>query len=187
MTASTGRKVALLSSLYLCQGLPFGFFTQALPVVLRQQQQGVALGAIGMTALLAAPWALRFLWAPVVDRRWSTVLGRRRSWILPLQALTIASLCVVASLDATATAPLLVAVFAINLLAATQDVATDGLAVDGLTARERGIGNGVQVAGYRVGMILGGGVMLVALERLGWAATFVAMRPSSRRRASPSC
>jgi hypothetical protein len=58
-------------------------------------------------------------------------------------------------------------VLLINLLAATQDVATDGLAVDLLTSAERGWGNGVQVAAYRVGMILGGGLMLPSSTR--WA------------------
>ena len=38
-------KLALLASLYLAQGLPFGFFTQALPVLLRER--GLSLAAIG--------------------------------------------------------------------------------------------------------------------------------------------
>ena len=46
------------------------------------------------------------------------------------------------------------ALFLTNLFAATQDIATDGLAVELLDEGERGYGNGVQVAGYRVGMIL---------------------------------
>ncbi|MCH9687075.1 MAG: MFS transporter, partial [Deltaproteobacteria bacterium] len=67
---------------------------------------------------------------------------------------------------------LLVGVLLTNLLAATQDIATDGLAVDLLQHHERGLGNGVQVAGYRVGMIVGGAALLVAFEHLGWAWTF---------------
>jgi len=62
-----------------------------------------------------------------------------------------------------------------NLLAATQDIATDGLAVELLSEAERGYGNSVQVAGYRVGMILGGGFLLVVFDRVGWSSTFVAM------------
>ena len=37
MTRSTAAKLGLLASLYFAQGLPFGFFTQALPVILREQ------------------------------------------------------------------------------------------------------------------------------------------------------
>ena len=56
------RWLTVLGSLYFSQGLPMGFFTQALPVVLRER--GVDLAAVGAVNLLAAPWALKFLWSP---------------------------------------------------------------------------------------------------------------------------
>ena len=59
------RLFGLLGALYFAQGLPFGFFTQALPVMLRQA--GVSLEGIGLTSLLALPWALKFLIAPRLD------------------------------------------------------------------------------------------------------------------------
>ena len=170
----TPAKLALLSSLYLSQGLPFGFFTQALPVLLRKQ--GLSLPAIGLAHLLALPWALKFLWAPSMDRHGSARWGRRRGYILPLQCLSAAlllSLAVpAAGLD---THLLMAAVLGVNLLAATQDVATDGLAVDLLAPAERGWGNGVQVAAYRVGMIVGGGLMLAVFDAVGWRPTFLAL------------
>jgi len=52
---------------------------------------------------------------------------------------------------------LLLAVLVFNLLAATQDIVTDGLAVRLLAARERGLANAIQVGAYRLGMILGAG------------------------------
>src|SRR5687767_2389040 len=82
--------LGLLGALYFSQGLPFGFFTQSLPVVLRQQ--GFSLGAIGLSSLLALPWALKFLWAPAIDR-----IGTRRSWILPLQLGSVVVLLVLAT------------------------------------------------------------------------------------------
>lgn len=168
------RKVALLGALYLSQGLPYGFFTQALPVLLRQL--GRSLPEIGLAHLLALPWALKFLWAPVVDRWWSPRLGRRRSWILPLQLTTVAAALAIATLDPTQDLPLVLAAFVVaNLLAATQDIATDGLAVSLLTPAERGLGNGVQVAGYRVGMIVGGGALLICYDTIGWSGVFVSM------------
>ncbi|MGE0713424.1 MAG: MFS transporter [Planctomycetota bacterium] len=162
MTRATLLKLGLLTSLYFAQGLPFGFFTQALPVLLREQ--GVSLTKIGLSSLLALPWALKFLWAPLVDRH-----GDRRRWILGLNALGVALLCALAFFPPDLSlAPLLVAVALTNLVAATQDVAADGLAVDVLAPEERGWGNGIQVAGYRAGMILGGGVILAAFPLLGW-------------------
>lgn len=169
-----GSKIGLLTALYLAQGLPFGFFTQALPVMLRRQ--GVSLEAIGLSSLLALPWALKFAWAPLADRHYSARLGRRRSWILPLQGAAVALALAIALLDPVRQLPLLLtAVLLTNLVAATQDIATDGLAVELLGPAERGLGNGVQVAGYRVGMVIGGGLLLVVFDQLGWAMSFVGM------------
>jgi hypothetical protein len=53
----------------------------------------------------------------------------------------------------------LAAAFLFNLISACQDVATDGLAVHILDTRERGLANGIQVGAYRIGMILGGGLL----------------------------
>ena len=176
MNASSWWKLALLSSLYFSQGLPFGFFTQALPVWMRQQ--GLSLTLIGASSVLALPWALKLLWAPLVDRFDGSPLGRRRGWILPLQALSTVAIGILAMMGSAATptastllTAMAVAMFVTNLFAATQDIATDGLAVDLLSPAERGLGNGVQVAAYRVGMIVGGGALLASFGTLGWTPT----------------
>ena len=170
----SARKIGLLGALYFSQGLPFGFFTQALPVLLRKR--GYSLGEVGLSSLLAIPWALKFLWAPMVDRTWSARVGRRKSWILPTQLLSAVVLVVLAVRPPIEDMNVpLGAVFLVNLLAATQDIATDGLAVDMLNVEERGLANGIQVGGYRVGMIVGGGLLLMFLGRLGWQATFIGM------------
>lgn len=172
--AATYKKLGLLATLYLAQGLPFGFFTQALPVLMRKQ--GVSLPDIGFVNLLALPWALKFIWAPLVDRYGSSAVGRRRSWILPLQGLSILLVTGLAFTDPrTGLTVMMAAALLTNLVAATQDIAADGLAVDLLNDRERGLGNGVQVAGYRVGMIIGGGALLIVFDRAGWRMTFGSM------------
>ena len=171
---SSLRKFALLASLYFSQGLPYGFFSSALPTLLREQ--GVSLGSIGLANLLALPWALKFFWAPMVDRFGSSRFGVRRSWILPLQLLAILTLVGLGSLDPTSGLGLILAcVLLTNLIAATQDIATDGLAVELLKPQERGLGNSIQVGGYRVGMIVGGGVLLVIIGAVGWTPSFLAL------------
>ena len=173
-TMSTPAKLGLLGCLYFSQGLPFGFFTQALPVLLRKR--GFSLGEIGLSSLLVVPWALKFLWAPAVDRHGFARVGRRKSWIVPLQLAAVVVLALLAPPVVSHSMPtLLAAIFLLNLLAATQDIATDGLAIDMLAPAERGLGNGLQVAGYRVGMIVGGGALLILHDRLGWSRTFLAM------------
>jgi predicted MFS family arabinose efflux permease len=69
----------------------------------------------------------------------------------------------------------MVAVLLLNLIAATQDIATDGLAVDLVAPSQRGLANGLQVAGFRVGMIAGGGLLLAFHDRIGTRLTFLCL------------
>ena len=63
---------------------------------------------------------------------------------------------------------MIVSLFVVGFFAATQDIATDALAVNLLSVEERGMGNSIQVAGSYMGGIVGGGGMLILFERLGW-------------------
>ncbi|MAQ13684.1 MAG: MFS transporter [Sandaracinus sp.] len=168
---SRTRKLGWLLALYFVQGLPFGFQASALPIYLRDQ--GVSLRAIGWASMLALPWLAKVLWAPVVDAVWSPRVGRRRSWILPMQ-IHLAGTCLALALTQSLT-PLLVLVFAANLFAATMDVAVDGLAVSLLQENELGLGNTAQVVGFKLGMLTGGGLLVAWSATLGWQGLFVAM------------
>lgn len=162
-------KFLLLGSLYLAQGLPYGFFTQALPVLMREA--GLSLKAISATSLLFLPWALKFLWAPLVDH-----VGTRRQWILPLQLSAMAGALLLTRVEIGDSFRLIFAAMLVfNLLAAMQDVATDGLAVRLLDTRERGLANGLQVGAYRLGMVLGGGWLLWVFAKAGWSTMFLGM------------
>lgn len=162
-------KITLLAALYLAQGLPYGFFTQALPVLLREA--GYSLKVISATSLLFLPWALKFLWAPFVDHR-----GTRKAWLLPLQLAAVGAALLLSQLEpGEGYLLLLAAAFAFNLIAACQDIAADGLAVRVLDVHERGLANGLQVGAYRVGMILGGGFLLWVFARSDWAVMFLCM------------
>ncbi len=168
---SRTRKLTWLLALYFVQGLPFGFQASALPIYLREQ--GVSLRAIGWASLLALPWLAKVIWAPAVDAIHSRSLGRRRSWILPMQ-IALAATCVGLSLTRELT-PLLALVFASNLFAATMDVAVDGLAVSLLREDELGVGNTAQVVGFKLGMLTGGGLLVAVSGTIGWNGLFLAM------------
>lgn len=166
------NKWVALAGLYTVQGLPHGFFGQAMPVLLREQ--GLDLRIIGLLSLVALPWALKFLWAPFLDRYSLWREEYRRSWIV-LMNLAAASVLLLLS-----SAPLadwlqqgillpVVLLLVLNLFIATQDIATDALAVENLAEAERGRGNGLQVAAYRVGMILSGGVLVSLFGVIGWS------------------
>lgn len=164
------ERLGLLSVLYYSQGLPFAFLTQALPLLLRDR--GVDLRAIGLATLLGLPYGLKFLWAPWIDPR------PRRGVLLPLQAVAILLLVSLAFAEPAPGAtlvPFLALVFLVNLASATQDIASDGLAVSVLASRERGLGNAIQVGAHRAGMIVGGGLLLRTWGVLRWEGTFLAM------------
>jgi MFS family permease len=166
---SRAQKISLLVALYLAQGLPYGFFTIALPAMLREA--GLSLTAISAASLLTLPWVLKFAWAPYLDHR-----GTRRGWLLTLQLASVTVALVMTQLKLDSGYILLfVAAFTFNLIAATQDIVTDGLAVRMLDTRELGLANAVQVGAYRVGMILGGGLLLWIFAHTNWTVMFVCM------------
>ncbi|WP_168416553.1 MFS transporter [Acinetobacter indicus] len=167
----------LLFSLYWAQGLPVGFMTHALPVILRAQ--GVSLAHIGGFGLLMLPWSIKIFWAPWVDRFGRSTQGHYRSWIIPTQLLSVVVLIGLSFIPIQAlNEPLylfgfFVGLLLMNLVGATQDIATDGLAVNILTGQQQHWGNTFQVIGSRLGFIVGGGAMLWALDWLHWQATFL--------------
>jgi PAT family beta-lactamase induction signal transducer AmpG len=167
-------KLGLLSALYFVQGMPFGFQVTALPVYLRSQ--GVSVTTLSFLQVLSLPWLLKALWAPLVDRYGSPRIGRRKSWILPLQA-ALAATCVAAStVPVPGALPVLLGLlFLMNLFAATQDIAVDGFAADSLRPEELGLGNTAQVVGYKLGMLTGGGLLLWASDSIGWQGLFLCM------------
>jgi predicted MFS family arabinose efflux permease len=168
-TAPAAYTLTLLTGLYIAQGIPYGFFTQALPVLLREA--GLSLKAISLTSLLFLPWILKFLWGPLVDR-----VGAPRSWLLPLQLATAAGAALLTLIDLQhGFTVLFAAFFMFNVFASMQDVVTDGLAVRMLDDRQRGLANGIQVGAYRIGMVLGGGLLLYVYARYGWRPMFLAM------------
>ena len=165
------RQLFILLSLYVAQGLPIGFFTQAMPAIMRDA--GVELRYIGLMSLLALPWALKFLWAPLLDRYAVGSLPLRKGWILLANGFAVTALLVLSTQTlswwlSSGIVLTMLLLFSLNMFAASQDISTDALAVESVPAEQRGWINGVQVSGYRIGMIIGGGAILAWLPVLGW-------------------
>ena len=64
---------------------------------------------------------------------------------------------------------------ALNLFAATQDIAVDGFAVSLMHGSELGPANSAQVGGFKLGNLVGGGVLVALLGVLGWRLSFAIM------------
>ncbi len=168
----------LLITLYFLQGFPSGLLVHAMPALLRSS--GVALEWIGFLKLLALPWVLRFIWAPFVDRFYIQKWGAHRSWIIAMQILVIASVLalMLADMSRLSQSDLFIImgiIFLINLFCATQDIATDALAVKMLPTHLRGLGNSVQVSAYKIGLLFGGNAILWGMDWIGWQTSILLM------------
>ncbi|WP_343591740.1 MFS transporter [Paracidovorax wautersii] len=181
-----GTLCVALAGIYTVQSLVTGLATQALPAVLRSA--GASLQMTGLAFLVLAPWVLKGLWAPWVER-WRLPAGRSerrsRALILAGQALVVALLAALAAMgsgpastgtwDASRLGPLMVLLTLAALATATVDIAADGFAIDQLAPHQRGWGNVAQVGGSYLGIALGGSAFLLLFEHAGWAAATAAL------------
>ncbi|MEM8611830.1 MAG: MFS transporter [Cyanobacteria bacterium P01_H01_bin.105] len=174
MPSKTLQKFTLLGSLYLSQFMPFWFLFQALPILLRQQ--GMSLEAIGLLPLVTIAITFKFLWSPLIDRYSYTRWGHYRFWIIFFQLWVVAITVVCSLLDLETQLPLILLGLAlIGTGCASQDIATDALAVRLLEPQERGIGNAVQGISGALGRMIGGGGMLILLSRWGWRTSLLSL------------
>ncbi len=143
--------------------------------------EGIDIATIGFLTLVGLPYTFKFLWAPLMDRFELPLavicLGRRRGWIVLSQigiAITLYALSQLnPSLQLTQ-----VALWAVLLsfLSASQDVVIDAYRTDMLKVHERGVGASLSVFGYRVAMIISGGIALIWVDAQtgnGWSWAFV--------------
>lgn len=158
------RVLAALSLLYTTQGIPFGLAAEYLPIVLRRS--GASLATIAALTWLQLPWQAKILWAGVADRPGARAHSRTILLCLQLSlAIVVASYAVTPFASARATWFAITALAA--LFAATQDVFVDATAVRVLAPGDRGVGNVAQVAGYRLGILIGGAGLLIAVADFG--------------------
>lgn len=158
-----------VGGLYVAQSVIGGLTMLGLPAVLREQ--GLPLDQIGLLYLTVLPWALKFLWAPQVERFRLPPVGRNRSRLIVLVG---GLLCAagLAAIGLTGPSPLLPVIIVLTFIAfvtSTVDIACDGYAVEALAKEHHGWGNAAQVGGSYLGSAIGAGLFLVLVAKLGWA------------------
>lgn len=175
VSSSPAAIVLAVGGLYVAQSVVGGVTWAGLPAVLRDQ--GLALDNVGLLSLIALPWALKFLWAPMVERYRLPPVGRNRSGVIVAVGglVSIAGLIVVGLLGPSPLAPVLACLTVVALAAATVDIACDGYAVESLPRSQHGWANAAQVGGAYLGSAIGGGLFLVLVAGLGWTDAIWAM------------
>ncbi|WP_282056580.1 MFS transporter [Maribacter luteus] len=146
--------------------IPLLYFTQGLPYVLvvtvsviMYKKLGVSNEDIGLyTSLLYLPWVLKPLWSPFIDLK-----STKRNWFLAMQlVISIALLGVGLSLPTqmffmTTLACFWMAAFA----SATNDIASDGYYMLGLTEKKQSFFVGIRSTFYRLAMVTGEGLIVI--------------------------
>ena len=144
-------------------GLPLALTGQAMQAWL--SVSGVDIATIGFLSLVGLPYTFKFLWAPLMDRFELPVLGRRRGWLVLTQLGLAAALWAMADTSPTsATRTFALLAVLVAFISASQDVVIDAYRTDLLGAHERGLGASMSVLGYRLAMIVSGGLALIWVE-----------------------
>lgn len=168
------RKMAALLILGFSSGMPLFLTSKTLQAWMTVE--GVDLATVGKVSWLALPYTLKFLWAPILDRYIPPFLGRRRGWLLITQVILGVLIAAMSLHDPRqALFILFVNTLLIAFFSATQDIAVDAYSVDVLEEREMGAGASLKVMGYRIALILTGGLALVMADRMPWGTVYIIM------------
>jgi MFS transporter, PAT family, beta-lactamase induction signal transducer AmpG len=157
---AAAHRLIAVTVLGFASGLPLALTGQAMQAWLTVE--GLDLAAIGFLSLVGVPYTFKFLWAPLMDRFDLPWLGRRRGWLVLTQLLLAGVLMLLAGTSPKDSLKLyaLLAV-TIAFMSASQDVVIDAYRTDLLPHAERGMGASLAVMGYRLAMILSGGVAFI--------------------------
>lgn len=170
----TSYRMFIVLLLGFASGLPLGLTGGTLQAWMKTEH--IDLGTIGLFSLVGLPYTLKFIWSPLMDRYIPPIFGRRRGWIFVSQIGLIISIIVLGlsnpkeSLENMAIFALFVAFFS-----ASQDIAVDAYRTEVLPENELGAGAGVYIMGYRIAMIVSGGLALILADHLPWSSVYFIM------------
>ena len=161
-------KPEVISMLFLgfSAGLPFPLVFATLTAWLASVEIGIT--EISMFAWVGIVYAIKFLWAPIVDKLTlpllSRSLGKRRSWMLCTQFAVLLGLLIISSINPVENLRLfaVLSVF-IAFASATQDIAIDAYRIEIINNRFQGAMAAAYQLGYRIAVLIAGaGTLYIA-------------------------
>ncbi|RJG51263.1 AmpG family muropeptide MFS transporter [Motilimonas pumila] len=182
------KRVAILFLLGFSAGLPILLVFGTLSFWLREA--GVDRSVIGFASWAGLAYAFKWMWAPLVDRLplpiLSTILGRRRSWLLLSQLLIVAAICGIALTDPLENLGIFIAFAVLVAFAsATQDIIIDAYRIESAPEEFQAAMSAAYLTGYRLAMIVAGAGALTiaammgdgteAYQRSAWMWSYLAM------------
>jgi PAT family beta-lactamase induction signal transducer AmpG len=173
------KRLIIVFLMGFASGLPLALSSTTLQSWLNNA--GVSLTVIGLFALVGTPYTLKFLWAPLIDSVplpiISSLLGRRRAWMIIIQIALMCAIIAVA-LSRPETTPLITAIsaFSVAFFSASQDIVIDAYRIEILDEDQQGAGAAMTQAGYRFGSISStAGALYLAELGIDWSLVYVFM------------
>jgi len=191
------RRSLVMLALGFSAGLPNLLLYDTISAWMRQAK--IPLDVITLFSLVTITYAIKFLWAPVVDRLripgLYQLFGKRRSWMLLAQIGVVFGIwAIAASMPAVSAAVAggvegavqpdpnisvigVVAVLALitAMFGATQDIAIDAWRIEVAAVERQGVMAAAYQWGYRLAIVVSGAAPLLLASRIGWTAAYSAM------------
>lgn len=157
-------------------GLPFLLVAGTLAYWLKEH--GIVLKEITVIASAGMTYALKFLWAPLLDH-WRlplfSRLGQRRGWLLLAQLGVVAGLIGMAAIGPGQLGPFVALTLLVAFAGATQDIAVDAYRIEIAPLSQQGALVATYSLGYRIALILTGAFALFMADHMTWNAVYLVM------------
>jgi PAT family beta-lactamase induction signal transducer AmpG len=157
MVQKDKRAWAWVPILYFTQGLPYVMVVTV--SVIMYKKLGISNADIGLyTSWLYLPWVIKPLWSPFLD-----IKSTKRNWFLIMQLLVaIAFLAIGLTLPTNIFFVTTLACFWMAAFAsATNDIASDGYYMIGLTQQKQSFFVGVRSTFYKLSTVTGQGLLVI--------------------------
>jgi PAT family acetyl-CoA transporter-like MFS transporter 1 len=123
------------------------------------------------------------LWAPIVERYYSAAIGKRKTWIIPMQFIASAILYylsgnIVEMLEKSESEKIAGILTCLFFFIATQDIAVDGWAAEILYPENSSYASSSQSIGQTMGIFVGGS-MFVAFNSLEFCNKYLYPAPQT--------
>lgn len=175
LSVFTNKRMLVTFLLGFSGGLPLALTTNTLQVWLARSM--VDIKTIGYFALVGLPYALKFLWAPLMDSKPLPFLGLRRGWLAFTQVGLFVATVGLAFTNPVASIPTLALLsFLVAFFSASQDIVIDAYRTEILEDEaELGAGASTYIVGYRIAMLVSGGVAISLAGHTSWQNVYLLM------------
>ncbi len=157
MIQKNKRAWAWIPTLYFTQGLPYVMVVTV--SVIMYKKLGISNADIGLyTSWLYLPWVIKPLWSPFLE-----LIGTKRNWFLGMQLLIALSFLAIGLFLPTNIffVTTLACFWMASFASATNDIASDGYYMIGLTEEKQSFFVGVRSTFYRLSMVTGQGLLVI--------------------------